>query len=255
MATIERLQAYLRHSAQQQYESVAVPPFTLFFHRHDPFPHFSYAIPDEPVAGNHGQALATLEASFRARGRQPRLEFLEQFAPALPALLRGAGFSEEARQPLMLCTPETVRVAPPVAGLTIVPLDPASPAAQIRGFLDAQRQGFSAGDVLPVTPDETESFRETLRHGVAFLGRLDGEPAGAAMFAAPWEGMVEMLGIATPERFRRRGIATALTARAVSSAFERGAQVAMLSAQDERAGRVYERIGFHPHSTMLAYSK
>ena len=33
MVSIARLQAYLRHSAQQQYETVSVPFFTLFFHQ------------------------------------------------------------------------------------------------------------------------------------------------------------------------------------------------------------------------------
>ncbi len=43
--SIMRLQAYLRHRARQPYDTVAVPPFTLFLHPSDPFPHFNYAIP------------------------------------------------------------------------------------------------------------------------------------------------------------------------------------------------------------------
>jgi hypothetical protein len=31
--------------------------------------------------------------------------------------------------------------------------------------------------------------------------------------------------------------------------------IACLSAGDERAGRVYERVGFHPYATMLAYGE
>ncbi|HBY97531.1 MAG TPA: hypothetical protein DEP84_26915 [Chloroflexi bacterium] len=42
-------------------------------------------------------------------------------------------------------------------------------------------------------------------------------------------------------------------ATAVQAAFEAGIEVAFLVAGDERAGRVYERVGFHPSATMLAY--
>jgi len=38
MMSVARLQAYLRHSAQQQYEAVSVPFFTLFFHLPIPLP-------------------------------------------------------------------------------------------------------------------------------------------------------------------------------------------------------------------------
>ncbi|MDQ4078365.1 MAG: hypothetical protein M3220_19230 [Chloroflexota bacterium] len=71
MIPISRLQAYLRHSAQQQYETVSIPPFTLFFHPSDPFPYFNYAIPDEPVTGDQREPLEKLRAAFQSRDRQP----------------------------------------------------------------------------------------------------------------------------------------------------------------------------------------
>ena len=37
------------------------------------------------------------------------------------------------------------------------------------------------------------------------------------------------------------------------SAFRDGVRVAFLSAADERAGRVYERVGFRRYATALAY--
>ena len=49
------------------------------------------------------------------------------------------------------------------------------------------------------------------------------------------------------------GIATALAAHAVRSAFERGVEGVCLVAADARAGRVYGRIGFEACATMLAY--
>lgn len=86
-----------------------------------------------------------------------------------------------------------------------------------------------------------------------FLALVDGQPAGAGAFSAPYDLLTEVAGIATLERFRRRGIAAFVTGEAVRTAFEQGLEAAVLSAADERAGRVYEKVGFRPYATMLAY--
>ncbi len=254
MALASRLQAYLRHSAAERYEPQRVPPFTLFFHRSDPFPHFNYAIPDEPISGDVAEPLATLRAAFRARGRLPRFEFVEPFAPGLAGILSAAGFAEEARNPLMLCTRDSLRAAPDVAGLDIVQVPPDAPLRDVQGFLDAQRRGFDSEARGAASEEEAERYRATLHHGRAFLGRLAGEPVGAAVFTTPWQGITELVGIATRAAFRRQGVASALTAAATRVAFEQGVELASLSAGDEQAGRVYERVGFRPFATMLAYS-
>ena len=83
MSDIPRLQAYLRTSAGQRYDTAAVPPFTLFFHPSTDFLHFNYAIPDAPVTGVVHDALARLCTTFEARGRLPRFEFIDEFSPCL----------------------------------------------------------------------------------------------------------------------------------------------------------------------------
>jgi predicted GNAT family acetyltransferase len=88
---------------------------------------------------------------------------------------------------------------------------------------------------------------------MAFLARLDGRPVGAGLYTTPFDGLTEVTGLATSKPFRRRGIATALTALAVQTAFEQGVEAVYLTAADERAGRVYERVGFRRFVTMLAY--
>ena len=112
MVSIARLQTYLRYSARRQYEAVAVPPFTLFFHPTVALPYFNYAIPDEATGADLQRPLARLRAEFNARGRQPRLEFIEAFAPDLAAALSAEGFVEEARLDLMICTVDTYQPAP-----------------------------------------------------------------------------------------------------------------------------------------------
>src|SRR5689334_265062 len=109
MVAIERLQSYLRESARQRYESVTVPPFTLFFHPVSDLIHWNYAIPDQSAGGDLDTSLAAMRAKFAARQRLPRVEFIEEFAPHLATVLRASGFMEELRIPLMVCTQETFR--------------------------------------------------------------------------------------------------------------------------------------------------
>ncbi len=142
MLTIARLQEYLRHSARQQYESITVPCFTLFFHPADPLTFFNYAIPDEPCGEGLAASLFLARTEFARHCRRPRFEFLEAFAPELGPALQAAGFVEEARQPLMICTAETYRAAPEVTRLTIARLDGSSTVSRMREFLTVQRRGF-----------------------------------------------------------------------------------------------------------------
>ncbi|MBN1371313.1 MAG: GNAT family N-acetyltransferase [Anaerolineaceae bacterium] len=252
---VARIQAYLRENARRQYEVEALPPFTLFFHPGDPFPSFSYAIPDDPVTQVAAQTLSALRAAFRRRGRVTRFEFFEAFAPGLPAVLRAGGFREEARQWALVCAPPDLQPAPPVPGLEVLELAPDSPAADLRGFALAQRQGFNPQDPAQAGQSEEDELRRNLQANgwQAYLGRIAGEPAAAAICFQPIDGICELAGVATRAPFRRRGIATYLTWLATRDAFARGAQTACLTAEDERAGQVYRRIGYQPFSVMLAF--
>lgn len=252
MMSVVRLQAYLRHSAQQQYQTVSVPLFTLFFHPTDPLTYFNYAIPDEPCSGDLASSLAMLRDEFVARGRRPRIEFIQEFASQLAPALGAAGFAEEACQQLMVCTAKTYRAAPQVAELTITQLTRASTVSEIQGYLTIQRRGFDPQD-LAVTEEEAEQFQRMMGGGKAFVARLEGQPVGVGMYTAPYDGATEVVGLATLEPFRRRGIASAVAALAVQEALQEGAEVVCLTAADERAGRVYEGVGFVRYGTMLAY--
>lgn len=256
-AEITRLQSYLRENARVHYDSFALPPFTLFIKPTDPLTYYNYAIPDGPVSGDLADVLGTLRAEFRARKRTARFEFFEAYAPELPAALLACGFVEESRNWSMTCTPSSLQRPLEVPGLAVTAIDAHSTDEDLVDFLTAQRQGFDPLNTTPVTAEEVTRARDSFaRSGAgAFLGRLDGAPAGASYFGPPIAGVSELAGIATLAAFRKRGIASLLTWHAAQAVFDAGVELAFLTAEDARAGRVYERVGFQPFSTMLAYSE
>ena len=253
MDLIERLQSYMRETARSQYEAEHVPPFTAFFHPRDLLTYLNYAVPDEPVGGDLADAVTRLRAAFQARIRRPRLEFIEEYAPALAPALRAAGLEEEARQPLMVCTPATWRATPDVPGLSLTVLTAESPLDAIKENLATNELGFNPRGSGAFSDEDAGRFRAGLTTARAITAYLGGAPAGAGMFNPPRDGLAELVGIATLEPFRRQGVAAALTARLARVAFEQGVTAAFLTAADEGAGRVYERAGFRRVGTMLAY--
>jgi GNAT superfamily N-acetyltransferase len=236
---------------------VSVPPFALFFHPADSLTFFNYAIPEEAivagVSSDLSGPLAEMRDVFASRGRQPRVEFIEEFVPDLVPALRKAGFVEEERQQGMICLPDTLEPAPDVLGLTITRLTGESPVSEVQDLVTVQRRAFNLANTQPATESEAQRLIADLHEGMAFLARLDGQPVGAGMYTAPFDGLTEVTGLATLGPFRRGGIATALTAVAVQTAFGQAVEAVYLTAADERAGRVFERIGFRGFVTMLAY--
>jgi ribosomal protein S18 acetylase RimI-like enzyme len=154
----------------------------------------------------------------------------------------------------MVCTAETFRPAPEVAGLTIIELTGASPVSEAQEYLTTQCRGFDAHSTWAATEGDGEQFLRMIGGGRAFVGWLEGQPVGVGMFTSPFDGVTEIVGLATLGPYRRPGIATRLTAQAVERALGQGAEVVCLTAADERAGRVYERVGFVRYATMLAYT-
>jgi ribosomal protein S18 acetylase RimI-like enzyme len=261
MLSPERLETYMRRAAMLGRETVEVPPFVCLFSPRDPLRFFNYAKPLVPFGAERfgaqteglTGALTALRAAFRARGRMPRFEFIEEYAPGLGPALVAAGFSLEARYPLLVCTPEMLRLGPPIPGLTITTLTPDSPAEDLLACLTVQRQGFddTAGD--PPTQADVEDLAANLADDGAFLARMEGVPAAAMMYTTPLDGLTELAGGTTLEAYRRRGIGAAMAAAAAAAAFERGVEIALLTAASEHASHVFQRAGFRPYGTALAY--
>lgn len=241
------IQSYLRATAGHGRATERVGPFLATFDLGSDHPFFNYAVPAdgaEPSAGD----VAALTAAYRRRGRTPRLEYLPAVAPAAEAALLAGGFTVEARLPLMTCTPKDLAEpeVPPGVDLVLPVTD-----GELAASAAVQRAAFGAP---PPDPDAGAHLRKTLAAGgILVLARTadTGEPAGAGMCTPPEGGITELVGIGVAERFRRRGIATALTARLAAAAFAAGVTTAFLTPGDDVAGRAYARAGFTATTRML----
>ena len=249
----------MRAVAHRQYEAFCAPPFTLFFHATDPLPFFNYAIPEASFAQaapfeNLAASLARLRAEFAARRRVPRFEFVEACAPDLSAALETHGFILENRAQLMVCPRGSERVAPAVAGLDVEALDARTSLEKLALFLDVQRRAFRLPSPRPATREEARSLCDSLGNGFALMGRIGGRPVATAMIQPGEDGLAELVGVATLEEFRRRGIGGALSFEAVLRAFGSSLSLVFLSAADAGAGRVYEAAGFSAAGHSLFYT-
>ena len=254
MLSLARLQEYLRFKAGQHHEVVPLLPFLLFFHETDTSPESNYAFLEGPGGDHLQDPLKKLPTLFTERHRIPRLQFIEESCKRLAQVLRSSGWTEQERSSVMICTPQTYQPAPHVSGLTIITLSQTSSIEEICEGLDANALGFDP-HAQPATLQEAEEFRRDLLLSRAFTARLNGQLVGAGMFTDIHEEMTELVGIATLEAFRRRGIATALTAFMTQTAFSQGATLVFLIAANEQAGRVYERVGFRPQATFVVYEE
>jgi ribosomal protein S18 acetylase RimI-like enzyme len=240
------LQAFLRASAARGRRVLRVAPFTVTIHPHDPLKFLNYAIPDDGARPD-AAAIAALRERFRAHARLPRLEWIEEAAPDVAAALAAAGMAEELRTPLMACTAdELASAAAAVDGLLVAAVGD----GDLRDLARLQRAAFG---VEPLPADEAPADPRR-NGGGAVLARVGAEPVAAAGWTAVVDGCSEVAGVATVERWRRRGLAGVVTAAAARAAFAAGARRCVLSPGDERAQRVYARAGFRRVATMLHWS-
>jgi ribosomal protein S18 acetylase RimI-like enzyme len=247
-----RLHAQVRAIASRDRELIRVGPFDAFVDPLRTLKHVSFAVPDDQLdAGHAAAALGELRAVYAQRGRNARVEFVEECAPGLAAVLETGGFLLDHRLPLLVCEPADLAVPPAPQGLRIERLRPDSEDADVRAFLTVQRDGFE--DDEAITDAQVERTRARADDAVFLLGLVEGVPAGTAQATPEAVGVSEIVGVATLPPFRRRGIAGVLTAAATAAAFEQGAELAFLTAADEGAARIYRRAGYELRGTQLAY--
>jgi hypothetical protein len=163
-----RLQGFLRAIAPSGRDVVRVPPFTAYLDRRDPLRYLSYAIPDDGAEPD-ARAVDELRVAFRGRARLPRLEWIEEAAPAVEEALAAAGMVRERRTPLMTCAPpEVIEADAAVPGLVIAVVGD----DDLRECANLQRAAFGRE---PLRDDEPPDDAR-VRGGGAVLARAAGAP-------------------------------------------------------------------------------
>jgi GNAT superfamily N-acetyltransferase len=237
----ERVQASVRTVNAAEHSAVVAGPFTLYRSPTSDHPYRNYAVPNAGAV--EWDSIDALRAAFAAHRLRPRLEFVAECAPSLEQALAGAGFQLQGRYPIMTLPATALREVPAPDGVVIarVPGD----GADVRALLQTAAEAF---DSDAPTDAEVAGYG-----GRGLLARAGGEPAGGAFRSAIAEGVSELGGIGVRERFRRRGIAAALTAAAAAAALADGAELCFLTPGDDGAERVYARAGFARAGTTMVH--
>jgi GNAT superfamily N-acetyltransferase len=186
-------------------------------------------------------ALAEIEATYDRHGIERFAVWVHESDAATAAALRDRGyrFDSATRTMAMPLAPvATAAVDPPSDG------DPSTP-----GDLSAA-DDLSALELVEASPAEFWAVEGPagLVPGLDpsgahfYVARLGGESV-AMLMAFDHDGDCGIYMVGTVEAARRHGIATALSAHAVTAARERGCLSASLQAT-EMAERVYARVGF-----------
>ena len=241
-----RIQAYLRATIQRSENHLRIGPFLAGFDAGIDNLYRNYAVPDDGACPS-ATDIEALNAAFAVRSRRSRLEYIADTAPDVEAALLADGFTVEKRYPILICTPGILRNAE--AGGIHIGL-----ASDDRDIVDAADVGAEAYD--------DEVYPDPLRRLVAQGGTLaiardpkKGIAVGAGMATPAHEGVSEVAGIGVRVRYRRRGIAGALTACVTREAFKRGVELAWLTPGHDDAERIYSRAGFVRASEQLHISK
>ncbi len=240
MNVAARVQRSIRAVNAATRDAVRAGAFTFYRHRNSDHPMLNYAVPDD--GADAWIAIDELRRVFATHGLRPRLEFVGECAPGLEEALAAAGFELEGHFPVMTLLARDVREVPAPDGVVIAR---AIQAGDARALLEVAAEAFGAE---PPTEAEVAAYQ-----GRGMLARAEGAPAGAASRSEIAEGVSELAGIGVRERFRRRGIAAALTAAVAADGFAAGAELCFLTPGDDGAERVYERAGFRRAGTTMVH--
>jgi len=240
-----RIVAYLR--AVMPYDAIRVGPFAVLFDPDSDNRYRNYAIPDDGAEPSPDDVQGLI-AAFESRGRLPRFEYVPDLAPAVLPALSSAGFKAEGFLPLMVCNKTAFRSPAPAHGaaLALVTSD-----SDLEAAARVQNEAYDSPE--PTKADFDRLRRIVERGGAVALARdtASGEAAGSGLYTAPLHSVTEIAAIGVREKFRRRGIAAAVTGLLTGDALARGVETALLMAVSETEAEIYKKTGFELCGTIL----
>jgi GNAT superfamily N-acetyltransferase len=184
--------------------------------------------------------LAEVVAAYAPAGIEPRLRYhVPPNSPQLAGRAAELGWEADHVDETWRAWPAgvTPEAAPHVPGLAISLAD----AEDIESILLVPSEG--ANEVSAVRHRKVWSSLAGDEATDCVIAHISGEPAAglACVWSGDW-GAVE--SVRTRERFRRRGICTAMLRFAQNLAVERGRRGLYLYDSDEAPDRIYARAGF-----------
>ena len=166
------IEAYLRQAASYGRDTARIGPFLATFAPGSASPYVNYAIPDDGAQPQPADVSA-LVAAYARRDRTPRLEYLPDLAPAVEPALLAAGFTVEARMPMMVCRPAEAVPVPVPDGIELsVPRSRAEFAGVVAVPLAAFCTPADAGEYRSLVRFACCKRPEVLERAVAQLARL-----------------------------------------------------------------------------------
>lgn len=218
-------------------------PLRLFVRNGNGWPFYARPIP--------GAGPVTPADVERVRARQRELRVAEAFewvlaaAPSMADAVRANGLPVRVCPMLVLDgAPAEAELPPGYSARLLGPADGDLPIAA-HAVHSVTAVAFGAPPPGALTSTELATLRADLAAGTVARLLVTGPDGPVAGGSAQRHGdVVEVAGIGTAAAARNRGIGAAVTALLAATAQRAGAELVFLSAGDEAATRVYERVGF-----------
>ena len=248
---LTRIQQYLRAVAPTGRECEQVGPFLATFDPYSDHPYFNYALPDDGAEPTDAEVTG-LVAAYPRRHRQPRLEYIDDCAPAVEQALLAGGFTIEGRLTVMVTDAERLGTGPEPEGVELrIP----TTDDELYDMAVIQAKAYEE----PKVPgrDIVARRRAAIIQGalaVVAIDRTTGAAVGAGSCSAVRNGLTEVAAIGVSAAYRRRGIGGELARRLGREALSEGAEVPWLMAAQVSQRRVYERAGYHVVGEILHIS-
>jgi ribosomal protein S18 acetylase RimI-like enzyme len=256
-ALLPRLQSAAAAVAGSFGEAVRIPPFVGMFHPTDAHLYRNQALLDADPAdvspADVETAVVRIIEEFRRRHRHPRFELNEALWPDLAGLLERHNLRRQATLPIMVCTAAELRPFDP-AEIRLAWLSPSDDRGRLRETLTVQRRAFEPGGQEAATDTDIDEMIGQLRSGDLRIvaATIDGRVVGAGALSGSGD-IAELAGVGTDAAFRGRGVARAVSLFLAKAHLDAGGTAVWLTAGDDTARRVYERIGFRTIGTQLHY--